>query len=101
MHQILIKPLITEKMTNLTADEGKYGFIVNPKANKIEIAKAIEQSFEVKVVDVKTLNYSGKTKTQFRKSGRFSGKTAKYKKAIITLKEGDTIDLLNKYRYCY
>ncbi|MCH8169572.1 MAG: 50S ribosomal protein L23 [Bacteroidetes bacterium] len=96
MHQILIKPLITEKMTNLTADEGKYGFIVNPKANKIEIAKAIEQSFEVKVVDVKTLNYSGKTKTQFRKSGRFSGKTAKYKKAIITLKEGDTIDLFEQ-----
>ncbi|MCH7973298.1 MAG: 50S ribosomal protein L23 [Bacteroidetes bacterium] len=96
MHQILIKPLITEKMTNLTADEGKYGFIVNPKANKIEIAKAIEQSFQVKVVDVKTLNYSGKTKTQFRKSGRFSGKTAKYKKAIITLKEGDTIDLFEQ-----
>ena len=96
MHQILIKPLITEKMTNLTADEGKYGFIVNPKANKIEIEKAIEQSFEVKVVDVKTLNYSGKTKTQFRKSGRFSGKTAKYKKAIITLKEGDTIDLFEQ-----
>ena len=83
-------------MTNLTADEGKQGFIVNPKANKIEIAKAIEQSFEVKVVDVKTLNYSGKTKTQFRKSGRFSGKTAKYKKAIITLKEGDTIDLFEQ-----
>ncbi len=96
MHQILIKPLITEKMTNLTADEGKYGFIVNPKANKIEIAKAIEQRFQVKVVDVKTLNYSGKTKTQFRKSGRFTGKTAKYKKAIITLKEGDTIELFEQ-----
>ncbi|MCH7828065.1 MAG: 50S ribosomal protein L23 [Bacteroidetes bacterium] len=96
MHQILIKPLITEKMTNLTADEGKYGFIVNPKANKIEIAKAIEQSFQVKVTDVKTLNYSGKTKTQFRKSGRFTGKTSKYKKAIITLKEGDTIELFEQ-----
>jgi len=96
MHQILIKPLITEKMTNLTADEGKYGFIVNPKANKIEIAKAIEQRFQVKVVDVRTLNYSGKTKTQFRKSGRFTGKTAKYKKAIITLKEGDTIELFEQ-----
>jgi len=96
MHQILIKPLITEKMTNLSADEGKYGFIVNPKANKIEIAKAIEKKFQVKVLDVKTLNYSGKTKTQFRKSGRFTGKTAKYKKAIITLKEGDTIELFEQ-----
>ena len=96
MHQILIKPLITEKMTNLSADEGKYGFIVNPKANKIEIAKAIEQKFQVKVIDIKTLNYSGKTKTQFRKSGRFTGKTAKYKKAIITLKEGDTIELFEQ-----
>ena len=96
MHQILIKPLITEKMTNLSADEGKYGFIVNPKANKIEIAKAIEKKFQVKVVDVKTLNYSGKTKTQFRKSGRFTGKTAKFKKAIITLKEGDTIELFEQ-----
>ena len=83
-------------MTNLTADEGKYSFIVNPKANKIEIAKAIEQSFQVKVTDVKTLNYSGKTKTQFRKSGRFTGKTSKYKKAIITLKEGDTIELFEQ-----
>lgn len=96
MHQILIKPLITEKMTNLSADEGKYGFIVNPKANKIEIAKVIEQKFQVKVVDVKTLNYAGKTKTQFRKNGRFTGKTAKYKKAIITLKEGDTIELFEQ-----
>ena len=96
MHQILIKPLITEKMTNLSADEGKYGFIVNPKANKIEIAKAIEKKFQVKVIDVKTLNYSGKTKTQFRKSGRFTGKTAKFKKAIITLKEGDTIELFEQ-----
>ncbi len=96
MHQILIKPLITEKMNNLSVDEGKYGFIVNPKSNKIEIAKAIEEKFQVKVVDVKTLNYSGKTKTQFRKSGRYTGKTAKYKKAIITLQEGDTIELFEQ-----
>ena len=93
MHQVLIRPLITEKMSNLTADEVKYGFIVNPKANKIEIAKAIEEKFNVHVVDVKTINHSGKTKTQFRKSGRYTGKTAKFKKAIITLKEGEKIEL--------
>jgi large subunit ribosomal protein L23 len=93
MHQILISPLITEKMTNITADKGKYGFLVNPKANKIQIAKAIEEKFNVHVTEVKTINHSGKTKTQFRKKGRFTGKTAKYKKAIITLKEGEKIEL--------
>ena len=93
MHQILISPLITEKMTNITADKGKYGFLVNPKANKIQIAKAIEEKFNVHVTDVKTINHHGKTKTQFRKSGRFTGKTSKFKKAIITLKEGEKIEL--------
>lgn len=93
MHQILISPLITEKMTNITADKGKYGFLVNPKANKIQIAKAIEEKFNVHVIDVKTINHPGKMKTQFRKSGRFTGKTAKFKKAIITLKEGEKIEL--------
>jgi large subunit ribosomal protein L23 len=93
MHQILISPLITEKMTNITADKGKYGFLVNPKANKIQIAKAIEEKFNVHVTDVKTINHPGKMKTQFRKSGRFTGKTAKFKKAIITLKEVEKIEL--------
>lgn len=93
MHQILISPLVTEKMTNITADKGKYGFLVNPKANKIQIAKAIEEKFNVHVTEVKTINHPGKTKTQFRKKGRFTGKTAKYKKAIITLKEGEKIEL--------
>jgi large subunit ribosomal protein L23 len=93
MHQILISPLITEKMTNISAESGKYGFLVNPKANKIQIAKAVEEKFNVHVVDVKTINHNGKLKTQFRKSGRFTGKTAKFKKAIITLKKGEQIEL--------
>ena len=89
MHQVLISPLITEKMTNINADSGKYGFLVNPKANKIQIAKAIEEKFNVHVVNVKTISHPGKLKTQFRKSGRFTGKTAKIKKDIETLKEGE------------
>ena len=93
MHQVLIRPLITEKMSNLTADQSKYGFLVNTNANKIEIARAIEEKFNVHVESVKTINHSGKTKTQFRKSGRFTGKTAKFKKAIIKLREGESIDL--------
>ncbi len=96
MHNILIRPLITEKMTNLSAAQGKYGFLVNPASNKIEIAKAIEKRFNVHVVSVRTINHPGKMKTQFRKSGRFSGKTAKYKKAIVSLKEGETIELFEQ-----
>ena len=96
MHQILIRPLITEKMSNLTADQNKYGFLVIPKANKIEIAKAVENKFNVHVADIRTVNHPGKTKTQFRKSGRFTGKTARYKKAIVTLREGETIDLFEE-----
>ena len=68
MHNILIRPLITEKMTNISTDQpGKYGFIVNPKSNKVEIANAIEKKFNVHVTEVKTMNHNGKTKTQFRK----------------------------------
>lgn len=96
MHNILIKPLVTEKMTNLNADKGQYGFIVSVDANKIEIKKAIEKKFNVHVEDVRTMNYSGKTKTQFRKSGRFTGKTSRFKKAIITLKKGETIELFEQ-----
>ncbi len=96
MHNILIKPLITEKMTNLGAEKGKYGFLVHPKANKIEIARAIEKRFDVNVVSVRTINHHGKTKTQFRRSGRFVGKTARFKKAIITLKKDQTIELFEQ-----
>ena len=96
MHQVLIRPLITEKMSDLTADQSNYGFLVNPKANKIEIKRAVEEKFNVHVLDVRTINHPGKTKTQFRKSGRFTGKTAKFKKAIIKLHEGETIDLFEE-----
>ncbi len=96
MNNILIRPLITEKMTNISAEQGKYGFIVNHKANKIEIAKAIETKFDVHVTSIRTINHAGKKKTQFRKSGRFEGKTPKFKKAIVTLKEGETIELFEQ-----
>jgi large subunit ribosomal protein L23 len=96
MHDILISPLITEKMTNMTADKGKYGFLVNPNSNKIEIAKAVEKKFNVHVESVRTINHPGKMKTQFRKSGRFTGKTAKFKKALITLKQGEKIEIFEQ-----
>jgi len=96
MHNILIKPLVTEKITELMERENKYGFIVDYKTNKIEIAKAIEKKFNIDVVSVNTIRYKGKTKTQFTKRGRFTGKTPRYKKAIITVKEGQTLDLFDE-----
>ncbi len=96
MHNILIKPLVTEKMTELMERENKYGFVVDYNTNKIEIAKAIEKKFEVNVISVNTIRYKGKTKTQFTKKGRFTGKTPRFKKAIITIKEGQTLDLFEE-----
>lgn len=96
MHNILIRPLLTEKVTDLTERENKFGFVVNINANKVEIAKAIKLKFDVDVVAVNTIRHKGKSKTQFTKRGRFSGRTPKFKKAIITLKEGQTIDLFTE-----
>ncbi len=96
MRNVLVRPLLTEKLTNLTEGENKYGFVVEYNANKIEIAKAIEKKFEVNVVAVNTMRYKGKVKTQWTKKGRFVGRTPKFKKAIVTLKEGQTIDLIGE-----
>ncbi|MFZ1291047.1 MAG: 50S ribosomal protein L23 [Melioribacteraceae bacterium] len=96
MRNILIKPLITEKMNALSEEKKQYGFVVNVNANKIEIAKAIKTKFNVDVLDVNTIKYKGKRKSQFTKKGRFEGKTASFKKAIVTLKEGQTIDLFGE-----
>ena len=87
---ILIKPMITEKTTELMA-EGKYVFKVAKNANKIEIAKAVKEIFNVKVEKVNTVNVKGKTK----RIGRTSGKRANYKKAIVKLAEGSTIEFFN------
>ncbi|NOX16929.1 MAG: 50S ribosomal protein L23 [Chlorobi bacterium] len=96
MQNVLIRPLVTEKMTELTENTGKYGFVVKVDANKIEIARAIKEKFDVDAININTIKYKGKTKTQFTKRGRFSGKTPQFKKAIVTLKEGQTIDLFGE-----
>ena len=96
MRNVLVRPLVTEKMNDLNEVQKKYGFIVNVSANKIEIAKAIKVKFEVDVINVNTIKYKGKTKSQFTKKGRFEGKTASFKKAIVTLKEGQTIDMFGE-----
>ena len=88
MNQI-IRPLLTEKMVKLQETINKYGFEVHPDINKIEIAKRIEDRFNVKVKNVRVLNVSGKMK----KMGRFEGKRRNWKKAIVTLQEGFKIEL--------
>ena len=92
MTGIIYRPIVTEKMTNLQ-DKGYYAFAVDPRSNKIEIARAVEKRFNVTVTNVRTMNIKGKTKTQMTRKGRFVGKRSHFKKAIVTLKEGDKIEL--------
>jgi large subunit ribosomal protein L23 len=89
---IIIKPIVTEKMTAITEKLNRYGFRVQPDANKIEIAKAIQDMYNVTVIDVNTINYRGKNKSRYTKGGMVKGSESAFKKAIVTLKEGDTID---------
>jgi len=96
MHNVLIKPLFTEKVTKSNTEQNKYGFIVAVEANKIEIAKAISKKFNVTVTSINTAVNKGKTKTQLTKRGRFVGNTAKFKKAFVSLKAGDKIDLFEQ-----
>ncbi|MDP4270011.1 MAG: 50S ribosomal protein L23 [Bacteroidota bacterium] len=89
---IIIKPIVTEKMTVLTEKRNVYGFRVSPDANKIQIKKAVEDLYSVTVLDVNTINYSGKRKSRYTKTGIIAGKTASYKKALVTLADGEVID---------
>jgi large subunit ribosomal protein L23 len=87
---ILRRPIVTEKMT-LLQEKGQYAFEVELSANKIDIARAVEKKFNVTVVDVRTIRHKGKTKSQMTRKGRFAGRTAAWKKAIVRLKEGEKI----------
>lgn len=88
---ILKRPIVTEKMTTLQ-ERDQYAFEVVPSANKVEIARAVEKKFNVTVVGVRTIRFKGKQKTQLTRRGRFAGRTASGKKAIVTLKKGDKIE---------
>ena len=93
---IIIKPIVTEKQTAITDKfPNRYGFRVSPDANKLEIKKAVEVMYGVKVERVNTMNYAGKKKSRYTKSGIINGKTSAFKKAIVTLKEGETIDFFS------
>ena len=106
----IIKPLVTEKMTKITDKssvertykvkgeertkkaETKFGFIVKPEANKIDIKKEVESLYNVTVIAVNTMKYAGKRSSRYTKAGLVRGQKNAFKKAIVTLKEGDTID---------
>jgi large subunit ribosomal protein L23 len=93
---IIIKPIVTEKQTKITEKiPNRVGFRVSPDANKLEIKAAIEELYGVTVVKINTMNYDGKRKSRYTKSGTVTGKEAAFKKAIVTLKEGEQIDFFS------
>ena len=89
---IIIKPIVTEKMTVQGEKLNRYGFIVDRDANKLQIKAAVEQTYNVSVADVNTLNYHGKKKSRFTKAGVLRGRMNHYKKAYVTLAGDDKID---------
>ncbi len=89
---IIIKPLVTEKMTEQSEKLNRFGFVVDRRASKDEIKKAVEKLYDVEVTSVNTMVYGGKTKSRYTKSGVQKGKTKGFKKALITLAEGQSID---------
>ena len=91
---ILKSPLVTEKVSALN-EKGKYGFIVEQTANKIDIKNAVEKMYGVNVERVNTINVLGKKKSRFTKAGTLTGRKPDYKKAIVTLAEGEVIDFYN------
>ena len=88
---IIIRPIVTEKTMKLQSDENKITFIVAKNANKVSVAQAIKEIYDIKVEKVNIVNVHPKT----RRVGRYEGKTNAYKKAIVTLPEGESIDIFN------
>ncbi len=92
---VLVRPVITEKVNSQMEKSGRYTFVVDKKANKLEIKKAIEEFYGVKVTEVNTIVVPGKVKNRFTKGGFISGVKSSYKKATVTLADGESIDLFS------
>ncbi len=90
---VIIKPVISEKANYLTDLRGAYSFLVDTRANKIQIKNAVEQAYGVKVADVRTMIYAPKVSSKYTKKGLQVGKTNKLKKAVVSLAEGEVIDI--------
>jgi len=92
---VILKPVITEKMTDKGEKLNQYGFIVDNSANKLQIKDEVEDLYGVQVLSVNTMNYSGKRKSRSTKSGVISGNTKAFKKAVVTIAEGESIDFFS------
>mgnify|MGYP003290220376 FL=1 len=92
---IIKKPVITEKMTAISEKLNKYAFIVDKRANKLQIKQAVQDLYGVQVESVNTINYEGKLKSRYTKTGVISGRRDAFKKAIVTLAKGETIDFFS------
>ncbi|MGM9869046.1 MAG: 50S ribosomal protein L23 [Sodaliphilus sp.] len=89
---LMITPIVSEKANLISEKTNRFSFKVSPDANKHQIKDAVEKLYDVKVVDVSTMNYDGKKKMRYTKRGIQRGKVSAFKKAIVTLAEGQTID---------
>lgn len=92
MEKVILKPIITEKMTGISEKLNRYGFLVDKRANKVEVKNAVEKMYGVTVTDVNTMNYIGKKTVRYTKKSFSIGRKDAFKKAIVTLKEGESID---------
>lgn len=92
---IIKKPIITEKMTAISEKLNRYGFIVDVRANKLQIKQAVEELYGVQVTAVNTMRYDGKVKSRYTKAGVVAGQRDAFKKAIVTLAKGETIDFFS------
>ena len=92
---VLVRPVITEKVNNQMERNSRYTFEVDWRANKLEIKKAVEEFYGVKVANVNTIVVPGKSKSRFTKAGFIQGVKGSYKKAVVTLTEGESIDLFS------
>jgi large subunit ribosomal protein L23 len=93
LSEVLVKPILTEKINKQQEQLRRYAFRVSRKANKLEIKKAVEEFYGVTVIDVNTIVVPGKNKTRYTKAGFIKGVKPAYKKALVTVAEGETIDL--------
>lgn len=92
---VLVKPVLTEKANSQMESKRRYSFVVDKKANKLEVKTAVESFYNVKVIDVNTAVVPGKAKSRFTKAGLIKGIKPSYKKAVVTVAEGDSIDLFS------
>ena len=98
MKTIIKKPIITEKATGMSEKRNRFTFAVDPKANKIEIKKAVEKMYGVQITEVRTMNYGGgKPSTKYTNRGIVEQPVKRWKKAVVTVADGETIDLFNNF----